>query len=101
MAESKKEVSGSSPSSATTKPAITEKAKSDSHILEDMYPDAHALFSAHPIPDIMDPSVLVALDTSALLLPYDMKKATSLQDLGKAYQTLTKGNRLFIPARAV
>jgi hypothetical protein len=30
-----------------------------------------------------------------------MKKATSLQDLGKAYQTLTKGNRLFIPARAV
>src|SRR5262245_1333393 len=101
MTENKKnEGSGSRPSdSASRGPSSEQRAKLDAHVLEDMYPDAGSLFSAHPMPAISDASVVVALDTSALLLPYDMKKTTSLEELGKAYQSLTEANRLFIPAR--
>jgi PIN like domain len=84
---------------ATKVSSSEQRAKLDPHVLEDMYPDASALFAPHPIPAITEVSVVVTLDTSVLLLPYDMKNSTSLAALDKAYGQLATAERLFIPAR--
>jgi hypothetical protein len=41
----------------------------DHWILEDVYPSAQDIFTAYPPPDLTETSVVVALDTNALLLP--------------------------------
>src|SRR5271170_3768500 len=82
---------------ATKASSSEPRAKFDPHVLEDMYPEASKLFAPHQCPDTTDASVVVALDTNVLLLPYGMTQSTSLEELKKAYERLA--GRLFVPAR--
>jgi hypothetical protein len=67
---------------------------------ERAYPDVAKLFAfRHPSWDEVKSASIVALDTSALLVPYSAQ-SKSLQAVSKAYKTLATGGRLRIPARA-
>jgi hypothetical protein len=74
-------------------------SKLDPFVLEDVFPDVGDLFKSHVVKPVTDQSVLVALDTSAMLLPYKMSSG-SLSALGDVYSRLAKESRLFVPARA-
>src|SRR5215471_9383560 len=78
-----------------------QQAKDDSHQLEDLYPEPSALLSSFSVPAVTSESVVVALDTSVLLVPYDMRASTSIDELKKAYEALAHGGRLFLPARSL
>ena len=71
----------------------------DPLFLETLFPDPDTLFEPHRLPPITELSVCIALDASAMLLPYKVNSA-SLAELGDVYERLAKQKRLFIPARA-
>jgi hypothetical protein len=72
----------------------------DPFVLERVYPDPAPLLQAHKVPSANEKSVLVALDTSALLLPYQIKSG-NLTEVGKAFDRLFGEQRLFVPGRVV
>lgn len=67
-------------------------------LLEDLYPDATALFSAAVVPSADNAATLVAFDTNALLLPYNIG-SQDLSALAKVLGELAKADRLFVPGR--
>jgi len=75
-------------------------AEFDPFFLERVYPDPAPLFRAHKVASANEKSVLVALDTSALLLPYQIKPA-NVTEVGKAFDRLFGEQRLFVPGRVV
>jgi hypothetical protein len=75
-------------------------AEIDPFFLERVYPDPAPLFRAHKVASANEKSVLVALDTSALLLPYQIKSA-NVTEVGKAFDRLFEEQRLFVPGRVV
>ena len=64
-----------------------EPSNGDPFVLEGLFPDLDTLFEPHALPPITDPSVCIALDASAMLLPYKVNSA-SLAELGKVYEQL-------------
>ena len=73
--------------------------KLDPFVLEELFPDVEELFKSHVVKPVTNGDVLVALDTSAMLLPYKTSSG-SLSVLGDVYNQLAKQGRLFVPARA-
>jgi hypothetical protein len=71
----------------------------DPFVLEQSFPTPDTLFEPHRLPPITALNVCIALDASAMLLPYKVNSA-SLAELGNVYEQLAKQKRLFIPARA-
>lgn len=78
----------------------SELRASDPWLLEDVYPSAQDIFAPYAPPEVSDESVIVALDTNALLLPYRMNPG-NVGALAKVYQSLSEKKRLVVPARAV
>src|SRR5262249_26666651 len=72
----------------------------DPFYLEQVYPDATQLFLAHKVGDANDKSVLIALDTNALLLPYQIKTG-NVTKIGKIFERLANEKRLFVPGRVI
>ena len=68
--------------------------------LEDIFPDTESLFSPYVVPSSSDETVIVAIDTNALLLPYNIGK-DDLSALAEVYRQLSEEKRLYIPARCV
>lgn len=66
--------------------------------LEDIFPEVMPLFQPHLVALASDPSILVVLDTNALLLPYTVSKE-ALPGLREVYEKLAEQERLFIPGR--
>ena len=73
---------------------------SDEFALEDTFPSAAELFEPHTAPSAADDNVLVALDTNALLLPYEIKVG-NLATLKSVYEQLSNKKRLWVPDRVV
>jgi len=69
-------------------------------LLEEVYPSAKDIFAAYAPPAVSEDTVIVALDTNALLLPYRMNPG-NLEAPGKVYKELSDKKRLVVPARAV
>lgn len=68
-------------------------------LLEDLYPDATTLFSAAVVPSADNVDSLVAFDTNALLLPYNIA-SQDLSAFAKVLSDLANTDRLFVPGRA-
>ncbi|MGG7518807.1 PIN-like domain-containing protein [Allorhizobium undicola] len=68
-------------------------------LLEDLYPNATALFSPALVPSADNAESLVAFDTNALLLPYNIS-SQDLSAFAKVLTELANAERLFVPARA-
>lgn len=77
----------------------TEQDGSPVFLLEDLYPDASKLFAPAVVPSADNKDSLVAFDTNALLLPYNIS-SQDLSAFAKVLVELAKANRLFIPGRA-
>ena len=80
---------------------MAEKSKVDPLILDALYTDPMAAFLFRPksLEQIKD-TCLLFLDTSMLLLPYDIG-TTSLADIRGIYKSLSDAKRLLIPSRAI
>jgi len=70
----------------------------DLFLLDRLYPEAHHVFHPTSALDPNSDSVVVALDTNALLLPYQLGKG-DLTDLGTVYSRIAGNGRLFLPER--
>ncbi|MEH3116817.1 MAG: PIN-like domain-containing protein [Methylorubrum populi] len=68
----------------------------DHFLLGRLYPEAHNVFQPAAALDPTSGDVLIALDTNALLLPYQMGKG-DLADLAGVYSRIAGEGRLFIP----
>src|SRR5262249_53000375 len=68
--------------------------------LEDVFPEMGSLLSSYDVPSSSNASVIVAIDTNALLLPYNISK-DDLSALGAIYRKLSEEKRLYIPARCI
>jgi hypothetical protein len=75
-----------------------EASETDAFFLERLYPEPAPLFQAHEVGSVNDPSILVAFDTNALLLPYQIR-AGNATEVGKVLDRLSADNRLFVPGR--
>jgi hypothetical protein len=71
-------------SSADDRSADDRTGGRDPYILEETFPEAGGLFASHILSSVSDRSVAIALDASALLLPYRMN-SVSLNALGQVY----------------
>lgn len=67
--------------------------------LEALFPDPKNAFASYNVGTANQDSVIVALDTNILLLPYSIQN-TNFPALGDAYRTLARAGRLFLPARS-
>jgi hypothetical protein len=72
----------------------------DPFLLEKLYPAPDNLFACSLVPSSAEGSVIVACDTSALLLPYTIRK-DDLSALEGVYRRLAAENRIYVPARCV
>jgi hypothetical protein len=79
---------------------ITEEEIADAFVLEQMFPSAAETLDGHTPVSTANDDVLVALDTNALLLPYEIK-AGNLKALKDVYDQLSKKDRLHLPDRVV
>jgi hypothetical protein len=70
----------------------------DPFLLEKIYPEAHLVFEPTEELAPKSNSVMVALDTNALLLPYSLGKG-DLSALATVYSRLANEGRLFLPER--
>jgi DNA-directed RNA polymerase specialized sigma24 family protein len=79
--------------------ANADKTQTDKFVLQDVYPDAAAVFSARvePLSTIKD-SAAVVLDTNVLLVPFAVSPQT-LRDIRTTYATLAADRRLFVPGQ--
>ena len=68
--------------------------------LEERFPETGKLLDACIVQSASDNSVMVAFDTNALLLPYNLSK-DDLSALSDVFGTLGSEDRLFIPARCL
>ena len=86
-----------SPREGHLKPRV--EADMNAFSLEDSYPVAADVFLPFRMGDIAKGDAIIVLDTSTLLLPYNIRQddLTALQDV---YNLLSEQNRLKIPARA-
>lgn len=76
------------------------EAELDVFSLETTYPDTALLFQSHNVGPASEKSVIVALDTNALLLPYQIK-AGNVEKIGEVFKKLSGEKRLFVPGRVV
>jgi predicted nucleic acid-binding protein len=72
----------------------------DVFALEDIFPSSAELFDSHAPISAADNNVMIALDTNALLLPYEIK-AGNLKALRDVYESLSKKDRLYLPDRVI
>ncbi|KNY13779.1 hypothetical protein AKG11_26805 [Shinella sp. SUS2] len=68
----------------------------DHFILDRLYPEPHDVFKPTATVDPSCADVIVALDTNALLLPYQLGKS-NLDGLATVYAKLANERRLFLP----
>src|SRR5688572_15575956 len=66
--------------------------------LEDLFPDLSQIFFPYTVENASSSNVIVAIDTNALLLPYNIRK-DDLSALAQVYKRLADDGRLFIPSR--
>lgn len=71
----------------------------DESRLEQLFPDASSLLSMRSTGTAADVNANVALDTNALLVPYDLEQ-DDLGAISKALQKLASEKRLFVAARS-
>lgn len=95
----KKEIPAGKPTVATEGASIGTETH-DEFLLEKLFPETGRLLSPYAVPKANDESVLVAFDTNALLLPYQIGR-DDLGAIGTVYRLLSKQKRLFAPARAI
>jgi hypothetical protein len=69
-------------------------------LLEDVFPEPVNLLASSVVAAASDPTVLVAFDTNALLLPYSASK-DDIGHLATAYKKLAAEDRLFVPGRVL
>jgi hypothetical protein len=68
--------------------------------LEETFPNLQDLLQPHVLPPLKSQDVIVALDTNALLLPFELKPG-NLASLESVYERLRKEDRLIVPGRAL
>jgi hypothetical protein len=68
----------------------------DHFLLSRLYPEPHNVFKPTAAVDPSSPEVVVALDTNALLLPYQLGKS-DLAGIANVYAKLAGESRLFLP----
>lgn len=77
-------------------PAKSNSGDFDHFLLGRLFPEPHNVFQPTAAVDPSSANVVVALDTNALLLPYQLGKS-NLASLAKVYAKLAGENRLFLP----
>lgn len=86
------------PKGAGEKPSVS--APGDVwHRLETFFPDPIRLFKPHTLPSLSSKDLIVVLDSSCLLLPYNLNRQVA-GSIGDLYKKLIAQKRLFVPARA-
>jgi hypothetical protein len=81
--------------------AAREAKTFDCHFaLEDAFPDISGLLGAAVFPSLKEQEVIVALDTNALLLPFEISQG-DLSNLENAYKSLAAQSRLIVPGRVL
>ena len=68
--------------------------------LEETFPNLPDLLQPHVFPSLKSRDVIVALDTNALLLPFEIRPG-KLGSLEKVYATLKTEDRLIVPGRVL
>jgi hypothetical protein len=70
------------------------------HVIDEAFPDATVLLKTFPSVANLAKKALFVIDTSCLLLPFDLKQE-QLDDLEVVVKRMSSENRLFVPARAL
>jgi PIN like domain len=83
-----------------TERAHPESPATNLFFLEDVFPEPANLLASSVVAAASDPTVSVAFDTNALLLPYSASK-DDVGHLATAYKKLASEDRLFVPARVL